>query len=130
MLKIPKSFHCKQQYFLCGSILSVAHKHWFLGEGQAVKLVSLMNLHFTTLLIRRLATHCLLLHVGVELSSYYYNCLPQNRIFMHYMWPNLRKWFLSYSLSNCIYLTVHCVTCEHGTNLKIVHLTLLTGFYS
>jgi len=24
----------------------------------------------------------------------------------------------SYSLSDCIYLTVHCWTCEYGTNLK------------
>ena len=24
----------------------------------------------------------------------------------------------SYSLSNCMHLTVHCDTCEYGTNLK------------
>ena len=36
----------------------------------------------------------------------------------------------SYSLSNCIYLAVHCVTCEYGTKLKFGHLTLLTEFYS
>ena len=36
----------------------------------------------------------------------------------------------SYSLSNCIHLTVHCETCEYGTNLKFGHLTFLTWFYS
>ena len=35
----------------------------------------------------------------------------------------------SYSLSNCMHLTVCCVTCEYGTNLKFGHLTLLTWFY-
>ena len=35
----------------------------------------------------------------------------------------------SYSLSNRMCLTVHCVTCEYGTNLKFGHLTLLTWFY-
>ena len=45
MYKIPKSFYCKLsiQYFLCAPIFSVAHKHLYLGEGQAIKLVSLIN---------------------------------------------------------------------------------------
>ena len=36
----------------------------------------------------------------------------------------------SYSLSNWTHLTVRCVTCEYGTNLKFGHFTLLTWFYS
>jgi len=36
----------------------------------------------------------------------------------------------SYSLSNWMYLTVHCVTFEYDTNLTFGHLTLLTWFYS
>ena len=36
----------------------------------------------------------------------------------------------SYSLSNCMHLTVHCLTCEYGTNLKFGHLTLFRWFYS
>ena len=36
----------------------------------------------------------------------------------------------SYSLSNCMQLTVHCETCEYFTNPKFGHLTLLTRFYS
>jgi len=36
----------------------------------------------------------------------------------------------SYSLSVWMHLTVHCVTCEYGTNLKFGHLTLLKLFYS
>ena len=36
----------------------------------------------------------------------------------------------SYSLSNCMHLTIHCEACEYGTNLKFGHLTLLTWFYS
>jgi len=36
----------------------------------------------------------------------------------------------SYSLFNWMHLTVHCVTCEHGTNLKFGDCTLLTWFYS
>ena len=35
----------------------------------------------------------------------------------------------SYSLSDCMHLTVHCLTCEYGTSLKLGHLTLLTWFY-
>ena len=35
----------------------------------------------------------------------------------------------SYSLSNWMCLTIHCVTYKHGTNLKFGHLTLLTWFY-
>ena len=29
-----------------------------------------------------------------------------------------------------MHLTIHCVTCEYGTNLKFGHLTLLTWFYA
>ena len=43
------------------------------------------------------------------------------------MWPDLQKGV--YSLSNCMYLTVHCVAHEYGNNLKFGHLTLLTWFY-
>jgi len=34
----------------------------------------------------------------------------------------------SYSLSNRMHLTVHCETCDYGTDLKFGHLTLLTWF--
>jgi len=35
-----------------------------------------------------------------------------------------------YTLSNWMHLTIHCVTCEHGANLKFGYLTLLTWFCS
>ena len=32
----------------------------------------------------------------------------------------------SYNLSNWMHLTIHYVTCKHGTNLKFGHIILLT----
>jgi len=32
----------------------------------------------------------------------------------------------SYSFSNYMYLTIHNVTCEHGTSMKFGHFVLLT----
>ena len=49
-----------------------------------------------------------------------------------YHWKNNCDWICekgSYSLSNWMCLTIHCVTCKHGTNLKFGHLTHLTWFY-
>ena len=46
------------------------------------------------------------------------NCIILNWIVM----KPIGDWICkkgSYSLSNCMYLTVHCWTCEYGTNLKI-----------